>query len=218
MNINPNTIRILAFGDSNTWGRVPGDDNGLRYSINERWTGILQSQLGEGYEVIEEGLNGRTTDLESPQKEGKNGAAYLYPCLESHKPLDWVIISLGTNDLKAKYNRSPEEITQGLRKCLDIVKKEGKDKQGLIPKIIIVIPPIIEEQERLRFGHKEIDFLGGKEKSKRLPELFKRVANEYSTYVLDLSKDISVSEMDGVHLEKDMHKRIADLLYSLISK
>src|SRR3989339_982228 len=168
MNPNLQAIRILAFGDSNTWGRVPGDDNTKRFPLNKRWPGILQTLLGNDYEVIEEGLNGRTTDIDSPHKMGKNGLQYLYPCLETHKPLDFVILSLGKNDLKAKYHRGPHDIAQGLEHCLQVILKEGKDARNKVPQIIILSTGIIEEKARLRFGKKEVDFLGGKEKSQKL--------------------------------------------------
>ena len=50
---------ILCYGDSNTWGANPND--GSRYTDDVRWTGILQRELGGGYQVIEEGYNGRTS-------------------------------------------------------------------------------------------------------------------------------------------------------------
>ena len=42
---------ILCFGDSNTWGYNPHTKE--RYSRNERWTGVLRQELGDGYEIIE---------------------------------------------------------------------------------------------------------------------------------------------------------------------
>ena len=217
MNTNPNVIRILTFGDSNVWGRIPGDDNNARYKVNERWTGILQDLLGDKFEIIEEGLNGRTTNVESPHKAGKNGVTYLFSCLESHKPLDAVILFIGKNDLKVKYNKSSEDIADGVRECIEIIKKEGSNNQGDTPKIIIVSPSIIEEKERLRFGKKEVDFLGGKEKSIDLSRLYKQIAEDYSGYLLDLSEKVKVSDLDGVHLDKNEHAKVANYLYKLMS-
>ena len=88
---------ILCYGDSNTYGLMP--DSPDRYPRDVRWTGILQKKLGEDYYVIEEGLSGRTTLWDDPIEEHKNGKKYLLPCLETHKPLDLVVIMLGTNDL-----------------------------------------------------------------------------------------------------------------------
>ena len=60
---------ILCYGDSNTYGYNPV--NGLRYPKGVRWTGVLQKMLGEEYEVIEEGCNGRTTVFEDAIERSK---------------------------------------------------------------------------------------------------------------------------------------------------
>lgn len=92
MNINPQAIRVVCYGDSLTYGRVPNQH--ARYDASTRRTGILQSLLGNDYEIIEEGLRGRTTHLDHPTQQGRNGLTYLYPCLLSHYPLDYIIILL----------------------------------------------------------------------------------------------------------------------------
>ena len=218
MNTNPKAKRILCYGESNVWGRIPGDDNTVRYQINERWTGILQNLLGNGYEVIEEGLNGRTTNLESPHKAGKNGAKYLFSCLETHKPLDLIILSLGKNDLKAKYNTTPESICDGIEACLQIIYEEGKTISGETPKIILVSPCIIQEKERLRFGKKEIDFLGAKGKSEKLGKMYLKIVEKHNIDFLDLAQYVKVSEIDGVHLDENEHRKIAGIMYEKVIK
>lgn len=90
--------RILCIGDSNTWGYIPG--SGERYEKNVRWTGKLAQTLGENYEVIEEGMNGRTTAFTDKIEPGTAALDYLYPCLISQFPLDYIIVMLGTNDTK----------------------------------------------------------------------------------------------------------------------
>ena len=100
-------IRILCYGDSNTWGYISGTDH-QRYGKTERWTSILADSLGSKFEIIEEGLNSRTLTSNDtrPGKEGKNGYEYLIPCLDTHDPIDLVILMLGTNELKTTYNKS----------------------------------------------------------------------------------------------------------------
>lgn len=56
MNRNNKAKRVLCYGDSNTWGRVPSGMGEERYPVDTRWPGILQNLLGENYEIIEEGL------------------------------------------------------------------------------------------------------------------------------------------------------------------
>lgn len=105
MNTNVNAKRVLCFGDSNTWGYIPA--SGKRHPVGIRWTTLLQEKLGSDFEVIEEGLNSRTTDMNDPKHVGKNGLAYLRPCLETHDPIDLIILMLGTNDMKERFNREP---------------------------------------------------------------------------------------------------------------
>lgn len=216
MNIDPSSIKILAFGDSNTWGRIPGNENGARYDVTKRWTGVLQSLLGDRFEVVEESLNGRTTDLESPEKAGKNGVTYLFSCLESQKPIDLIILSLGKNDLKVKYNRSPIQVGDGIRQCFEVIKKEGKDRSGYIPKVILVSPAIIKEKERVRGGQLVIDFKGANLKSKELSDIYLKIANEFGATFVDLSKIVVASEIDGIHLDENQHKNVAEYLASVI--
>ena len=90
--------RILCYGDSNTWGFTPG--TGVRYDTDTRWTAVAQKELGEHYTIIEEGLNARTTVYPHPRSIGRNGRDFLVPCLISQKPLDLVVLMLGTNDLQ----------------------------------------------------------------------------------------------------------------------
>ena len=70
-NLFGDIMRILCYGDSNTWGYISGTDH-QRY-IEDRWPRILQKNLGEKFEIIEEGLNSRTliSNDTRPGKEGK---------------------------------------------------------------------------------------------------------------------------------------------------
>lgn len=92
------TRTLVCFGDSNTWGYVPGS-GGERFPREQRWPVVLQRELGDEWEVIAEGLSGRTATVERPDSEGRNGLPYLLPCLLSHAPVDLVVIFLGTNDV-----------------------------------------------------------------------------------------------------------------------
>src|SRR6187401_3541591 len=97
---------VLCFGDSNTWGFVPESitaPHAMRHAPDLRWTGVLARELGAGYRVIEEGLSGRTTVHEDPIMGNRNGSLHLPSCLESHSPIDVVMLMLGTNDLKCMF-------------------------------------------------------------------------------------------------------------------
>ena len=77
---------IVAFGDSNTWGYDPA--TGSRFPRAQRWPSVLQRELGADFEVIAEGLNGRTTVHDDPIEPYRCGADALPPCLMSHAPVD----------------------------------------------------------------------------------------------------------------------------------
>lgn len=216
MNTNPTSIRILAFGDSNTWGRVPGDDNSKRFDANIRWTGVLQNLLGDTFEIIEEGLNGRTTHLDSPNKEGKNGKNYLYSCLESQKPLDLIILALGGNNFKSKYNQTANDIGMGIEQCLDMINLEGRDKNGNLPKVLLIPPIIIEEISRKRGDQVLIDVSGGREKSLELPKIYKEISERRNIDFLDLNDVVQVSKIDGLHLDLDEHAIVGEYIYKKI--
>ena len=79
---------IVCFGDSNTWGANASTRD--RYPWAQRWTGLLQRELSDGYRVVEEGLNGRTTNLDDTIEPHRNGLTYLLPCLETHGPIDLI--------------------------------------------------------------------------------------------------------------------------------
>ena len=133
--------RILCYGDSNTWGFRP-DQPFTRFPQDIRWTGVLRSILGLEHEIIEEGLNGRTTVWDDPFGDHKNGKTYLSPCLESHAELDLVIIMLGTNDLKAHFKLTAAEVAQGVKNLISIVRSSGSGRNGNTPEILVVAPPI----------------------------------------------------------------------------
>ena len=58
---------------------------------------------------MEDGLGGRTTDLEYVGRPGRNGLQHLPVALLQAAPLDLVILALGTNNLFTEAERKPED-------------------------------------------------------------------------------------------------------------
>jgi len=187
---------ILCYGDSNTWGYNPVSRE--RHSYDKRWTTVLQNQLGEGCLVIPEGLNGRTTVWEDPIELHKNGAAYLPPCLESHKPVDLVIIMLGTNDLKQRFSLPPGDIAAGAGVLVDIIRKSDTGPGGKAPEVLLLIPP--EVRKLTDFAEM---FSGAREKSLGFPAAYASVAEEKGITALEIGRDVRFSDADGIHFEPD---------------
>lgn len=204
---------VLCYGDSNTYGYSP--INGNRFSEGVRWTSILAGLLGEEYRVIEEGCNGRTTVLDDPYEAWKNGLTYLKPCLNTHKPVDIVIIMLGTNDLKTVFGVSAKEIASGVDTLVKTVIDFTKDKQEHIPEIIVVGPPKIgEDIESSVFGG-SFDY-SAVIRSKEFPVLYGGVAEENGCRFFDASKVVEPSKEDSLHLDSDGHRKLAEALYNFL--
>ena len=209
-------IRILCYGDSNTWGYISGSDH-QRYGIGERWTSILKELLGNNFEIIEEGLNSRTLTSNDtrPGKEGKNGYEYLLPCLDTHDPIDLVILMLGTNELKITYNKTPKEIGKMLEDYFvkTILNRKSQCK-NTYPKLLIITPPIVNEN--VEYKKEDNKYKGATKKSQELNNIYKEIANKYNCYFL--SNENLETGTDGVHLTKESHKLLASKLKEIINK
>ncbi len=198
MNTNPKAKRILCYGDSNTWGQKP--DKSGRYSANVRWTGVAQNILGDDYEIIEEGLGGRTVNLDNPDRIGRNGKAYLAPCLQSHNPLDIVIIMLGTNDLKMSYETNAKNITLNILGLVDDINQYANAAYDKKPQVIIM-SPIHINPDAPRFAEFYTDSFATSsgEESKKLSAELSALARDNKIEFIDAAMYAQAGE-DGLHL------------------
>lgn len=208
--------RILAFGDSNTYGWMPVENGppSRRFPADVRWPGAMRCALGSGYEVIEEGLNGRTTDQPDPTEPritgaGLDGAAALPGVLASHLPIDLLIIMLGTNDLKAMFARSPLRVALGAGRLIDIARciDGGVATDYPPPAILLVAPPPLGPQTCFR----EM-FEGGEEKSRHLGRLFEGMARLADVAFFDAARVIRTDGIDGLHLSAAAHQALGRAL------
>jgi len=196
---------ILCYGDSNTWGADPAGSG--RFPPDVRWTGVLQTRLGDGYRVIEEGLNGRTTRWDDPIEPGRNGSTYLPPCLESHRPLDLVLIMLGTNDLKARFALSASDIAQSAAALGALARRTGQTADGRPPLVLLIAPPPIVQLTEL-----DEMFAGAAEKSRRFAEYYRRAAGWFDLPFFDAGDVIVSSPLDGIHFEAEEHRKLGEAL------
>lgn len=198
-----NDKTILCYGDSNSFGRPPMrdlDDFG-RFGPNERWSGVLRVELGDGYHIVEEGHSGRTTVHADPvEGEHKNGLAILPAILETHMPLHTVVLMLGTNDLKARFGVSALEISQSINRLVRTIAASGTGPNFGSPSILLICPPPIFERSFLT----EM-FRGGAEKSKNLAPFYRGVADRSGIGFLDAGEIIDSDTIDGIHLSVESH-------------
>ncbi|MDQ0470945.1 SGNH/GDSL hydrolase family protein [Labrys wisconsinensis] len=200
---------VLCYGDSNTHGQIPGKGPLDRYGPAVRWPGVLRAQLGPGWYVVEEGLSGRTTVHDDPiEGAHKNGRTYLRPCLQSHATLDLVIIMLGTNDLKIRFNKPPSEVAMGMGCLVHDIKELAPGPGGTMPEIMLVAPPPmlddIKEWESI--------FSGAQAKSHRLALEFEIIADSLEVHFFDAGQVARCSEADGFHLDAAAHDALGRAL------
>jgi lysophospholipase L1-like esterase len=195
---------ILCYGDSNTWGADAS--TGGRFPREVRWTGVLQRELGAEYYVIEEGLGGRTTVWDDPIEGHKNGKTYLIPCLTSHRPLDLVVLMLGTNDLKHRFSLTAFDIAAGIGTLIDLILTSRSGPDNSAPHVLLLTPP--------RFGTLSGNmpemFTGVSEKLPLLSRHYRRVAAQYGCAFLDTTEFLDPSPLDGVHLDAAGHHLLAE--------
>lgn len=206
---------VLCYGDSNTFGSATVARPDGRYGPDERWPGVLRAALGAGWMVVEEGLGGRTTVSDDPvEGADRNGRTYLFPCLRSHRPLDVVVIMLGTNDLKRRFNKTAWEIAQGMGVLAGIVKTAAVGRNDGVPEIVLVSPPPI--LKRLP-NHADM-FEGAYEVSRDMARRYRDVAEAQGVHFFDAGSVIKSSKVDGFHLDPAAHAALGKAMAKEILK
>ena len=207
--------RLLCYGDSNTYGHKPEDGSRLPYE--SRWPGILAGLLGSEWQVVEEGLCGRTISRDDPTTSGRNGLTYLEPCMLSQFPLDKMIIMLGTNDLQCVYSAIPQTVAQSMeyliRQSQRIIAASQQQTE------LILVSPIHIGNTNVHDFFRDLFPVGRSDcSSKRLAPLYEDIASRCGCRYLDASKVAEPSPIDGLHMDAENHKKLATALYQMIAR
>lgn len=211
--------RIVCYGDSLTWGLdsftpVAEDTRKIganRFDSSRRWPRVAASVLGSDFDVLEEGLNGRTTVHHDPlmAEYETSGREPMATIMHSHKPIDCVVLMLGTNDLKCHLGLTPYQVANGAG--ILVSGLQAMQIWGDQPRILLVAPPLI-------FDKLEWGFVGARAKSAACPSLYCDQAKARACDFLDASKIIEIPDPnihggDGIHLSPknsiDLGKAVA---------
>ena len=192
---------ILCFGDSNTYGYIP--DGSGRFPIDVRWTGRLQSALGDSARVIEEGLCGRTTIFPDEVRDGRRGIDMIGTLVESHHPVDLLVVMLGTNDCKSAYHATAEQITEGVCRVIERAKEHAPESMK-----VLLISPI-----HLGKGVGEVGFdpefnENSENVAKNLAEQYQNLAEKEGYAFLNAAEYANPSETDREHLDQNGHQKL----------
>lgn len=201
-------MRILCYGDSNTWGYVPNIDGYSKtatinqYNKEDCWWFCLT----KNNTVFVDGLCGRCVAHENKWLENRNALKTIDNDLKPYKNLDYIIVQLGTNDCKSEYNNTPKQIANNL----EVLLKRIKEKTAA--KIIILGPAIIKENNAIT----QKFYVGAQKKSGKLNVFYKNLAQKMGCkFVCGI--DLEVGD-DGEHLTKKGHKQLKEKIEQIISQ
>jgi len=196
------TKTILCFGDSITWGYNPKD--GTRFAAEDRWPRALESALGGRVRVIEEGLNARTVATDDLARPFRNGMAMLPPLLESHAPIDMVVIMLGTNDSAPCYGLTAGRIGMNAIAMVRAINASQAGPGGVAPKTMLMAPPPLGSLS----PEMSLMYSGGQGTSRGLAAAYETVAKRFGTAYLNVADVVQVSAVDGVHLDPEAQRAL----------
>ena len=206
--------QILVYGDSLSWGIIPGTRRRLEFT--ERWPGVLELALlgrGQNVRVIEDCLNGRRTMWDDPLKPGRNGRSGLEQRIEINSPLSLVMLFLGTNDFQSIHHANARQSAQGIRSLVNAIRQAPIEPGMRYPRIIVIAPPPIQSAK----GEMADKFLDAARKAVGLPAALASVALETQCEFFDAGKIITTSKIDGVHLDQDQHLKLGTALAPIVA-
>ena len=192
---------VLCYGDSNTWGSVPGSEY-ARFGPDVRWPRVMASALGDGFEVHEAGLGGRTTAFDLLPWSWRSGTQLLVPTMETTAPLDLVVILLGTNDVSLPHLTVPD-IVRGAGELVTIVRSCGDlgPTPGQAPVPLLVAPHVIGPLG----ADDEPRSIGAPERSCALGPALREWAKRSGCAFADLAGVVEASPDDPWHWEPAGH-------------
>ena len=214
-------MRILTYGDSNSWGFLD-DGAGLRFA--DRWpvtmAKALEAQRGHPIQLIEECLPGRTTAYPDPQEGPEyNGLPYLKPALLSHAPLDMVLVMLGTNDVKARFDASADDIANNLISLAKIIRRapvgNGKWRDAPPPSVVLIAPANLGKRAIDPQWIRVQEWQDGFEKMQALPALLsEKIAalSDDDVHFMDANDAVTPSMRDPIHWAQACHLKMGEMM------
>ena len=152
--------------------------------------------------------------FEDELRPGRNGATYLDPCLHSHGPIDLVVLMLGTNDLKIRFQATPTDIGKGIDRLIKMIKSitPQKRQDGRSAKILLISPPHLGDGLINIPSGEEMGFERGISYSKRLAPIYEDWAKFHNIEFLDAAKYAKASEIDACHLTRESHRKLGEMV------
>jgi len=217
---------MLCFGDSLTWGMAHNYTG--RYDVT--WPMLLQKKVERfNVKVLESALCSRTTVFDDdsneswmPGAEGHdfNGLDHFVPEFLSACP-GWLIILLGTNDLKGRIREKSKYRTRldasiVTKNCASIglkareLHEKSPFMQGALKIALIVPPEIVLNRLSTELGYDS----SSARISQDFREAFKKVCMDHHFYFVEAEIDMENS-MDGIHITEAANRSVARAVYKM---
>ncbi|MFY2824544.1 GDSL-type esterase/lipase family protein [Ruegeria sp. MALMAid1280] len=217
--------RILAYGDSNTWGWIPSEAGfpTTRYPDSVRWPGVMETALEEplnNVTVIVDGLSGRTVNTGYPEAQnGVAGEAFagledIRAAVAAALPLDLVVVMLGTNDARSDLAVDPAEVGADVIKIVEEIRSldGGVATTYSTPSVLVVAPPAIGDTSATPISAVT---QGSQERSRAVATSIIAAGGEANFDVFDAGEVVTIDSIDGVHMTAPMHDALGRALADL---
>ncbi|MBS1311671.1 MAG: arylesterase, partial [Ruminococcus sp.] len=130
----------------------------------------------------------------------RNGAAVLPMLLESHAPLDAVILMLGTNDCKTQFHATPESIGAGIEALIAQVRAFDEQLPILLVSPIHLAADIAEKDPAFSADSVPISYA--------LKSVYAAIAEREHCMFFAASDYAEPSDADGEHLDAEGHQKL----------
>jgi len=215
--------KIMVYGDSNTWGYDPNTIDprtgaNARYDENTRWTWIMKNALGPDYVLLEEGYNGRTIAFDDQTAYGRNGLKHIEVAFGTCDPVDYIVIMLGTNDLKDMFALTEVNVGDAMNTLVKTLKNAMAESNSADAKVIIVNPvnvtPCADGSFVYGFSDRSVKL------GEKIGERYKAVAERRECEFFDASavEGVEMDGSDGTHLTPKAHRALGLTMAEFIKK
>ena len=138
---------------------------------------------------------------------------YLDPCLHSHGPIDLVVLMLGTNDLKIRFQATPTDIGKGIDRLIKmIIDHSTEETRWTIRKDPFNGTTASWDDLTEIPSGEEMGFERGISYSKRLAPIYEDWAKFHNIEFLDAAKYAKASEIDACHLTRESHRKLGEMV------
>ena len=200
-------MKILCYGDSNTWGYVPNIDGYSKNAIMRQYEekDCWWYDLKKKNELLINGVCGRCIAHQNRWLKNRNATETIEYDLSQYTNLDLIIVQLGTNDCKNEYNDSALQISKNCEILLNKIHRLTNAQ------IMLISPAIIKEDNKITQKY----YIGAQKKSAELDKNYEQIAHN-NGYIFISGVDLEVGE-DGEHLTLAGHQQLKNKINSKIN-